>query len=46
MSLLFHLDLWLYYISFKDNRAIQGQLLKVFLPMLVIYDGGMCGKHL
>ena len=45
MSALFHLELWLYCISFKDERAIQGQLPKVFLPMIGVPDGGMCGRH-
>ena len=37
MSGLFHLALWLYCLSFKDEeRAIQGQQPKVFLPMIGI----------
>ena len=34
-----------YLLSFKDERAIQGQLPKVFLPMIGVPDGVMCGKH-
>ena len=46
MSGLFHLELWLYCLSFKDEeRAIQGQQYKVFLPMIGVPDGGMCGRH-
>ena len=46
MSGLFHLERLLYCLSFKDERAtIQGQLLKVFLPMIGVSDGGMCGRH-
>ena len=35
----------LYCLSFKDERAIQGQLPMVFLPMISVPDGGMCGRH-
>ena len=45
MSRLFHLELYLYCLSFKSERAIQGQLPKVFLPMIGVLDGGMCGTH-
>ena len=45
MSGLFHLKLYLYYISFKDERTIQGQLPKIVLPMFGVSDGGMCGRH-
>ena len=41
MSGLFHLELYLYCLSFNDGRAIQGQLPKVLLPMI----GGMGGRH-
>ena len=34
MSGLFHLELLLYCLSFKDERAIPGQLPKVLLPMI------------
>ena len=30
-----------YIVSFKDERDIQGQLPKVFLPMIGVPDGGM-----
>ena len=45
MSGLFHLELQLYCLSFKDERAIQGQLPKVLLPMSGVTDGGMGGRH-
>ena len=45
MSGLFHLELQLYCLCVKDERAIQGQLPKVFLPMIGVSDGGMCGSH-
>ena len=45
MSGLFHLELWLYCLSFKDEIAIQGQLPKVLLPMNGVPDGGMGGRH-
>ena len=45
MSGLFHLELYLYWLSFKDERANQGQLPKVFLPMIGVPDGEMCGRH-
>ena len=41
MSRLFHLELYLYCLSFKDERAIQGQLPKVLLHMIGVPDGGM-----
>ena len=34
------------YLSFNDERAIQGQLPKLFLPMLGVPDGGMCRHNL
>ena len=34
-----------YCLSFKDERAIQGQLPKVLLPMIGVPDGGMGGRH-
>ena len=43
MSGLFYLEL--YCLSLKDERAIQGQRPKVFLPMIGVPNGGMCGKH-
>ena len=46
MSGLFHLELQLYSLSFKDERPIQGQLPKVFLNMIDVPGGGMCGRHL
>ena len=42
---LFHLELQLYCLCVKDERVIQGQLPKVFLPMIDAPDGGMCGRH-
>ena len=45
MSGLFHLELTLYCLSFKDERAIQGQLPKVFLPMIGVPDGERCVRH-
>ena len=45
MSALFHLELKLYCLSFKDERAIQGQLPNVLLPMIGVPDVGMDGKH-
>ena len=45
MSELFHLELELYCLSFKDERAIQGQLPKVLLPMIGIPDGWMGGRN-
>ena len=32
-------------MSFKDERAIQGQLPKVLVPMTGVSDGGMGGRH-
>ena len=43
MSGLFHLEL--YCLSFKDERAIQGQLPKVLLHMIGVPDGGVGGRH-
>ena len=40
VSGLFHLGLYLYCISFTDERAIHGQLPKVFLPMIGVPDDG------
>ena len=34
---------YIVYISFKYKRAIQGQLPKVFLPMIGVPDGVICG---
>ena len=34
-----------YIISFTDEKVIRGQLPKVFLPMISIHHGGMCGRH-
>ena len=45
MSGLFHLELQLYCLSFKDERAIQGQLPKVLLHMNGVPDDGMCGSN-
>ena len=45
MSGLFHLELQQYCISFKDERVIQGQLSKVFLPMIGVPGDGMCGRN-
>ena len=45
MSGLFHLELKQYYISFKDERVIQGQLPKVLLLIIGVPDDGMCGRH-
>ena len=42
---LFHLELELYCISFKDEMAIQGQLHMVLLHMNGVPDGGMGGRH-
>ena len=33
-------------LSLKDERAIQGQLPKVLLPMIGVPDGGMGGRNL
>ena len=45
MSGLFYLELWLYCLSFKDERTIQGQLTKVLLPMVGVPDGGIGVRH-
>ena len=45
MSGLFHLELYLYCLSFIYERDIQGQLPKVLLPMIGVPDGGMGGRH-
>ena len=45
VSGLFHLELYLYCIFFKDERAIQGQLPKVLLHLIGVPDGGMGGRH-
>ena len=45
MSGLFHLELYLYYIAFKDERAIQRQMPTVLLPMIGVPDGGIGGRH-
>ena len=37
--------LYLYCLSFKDETEIQGQLPKVFLPMIGVPDGGMWGRN-
>ena len=42
---LFNLELQLYCLSLKDERAIRGQLPKVLLPMIGVPDGGMGGRH-
>ena len=42
MSGLFHLELYLYCLTFNDEMAIQGQLPKVFQPMIGVLDSGMC----
>ena len=42
---LFHLELQLYCLSFKDERDIHGQLSKVFLPMIGYPDDGKGGRH-
>ena len=45
MSGLFHLELYLYCLSFEDERAIQGQLPKVLLTTIGVPDDGMGGRH-
>ena len=45
MSGLFYLELDLYCLSFKDERAIRGQLPNALLPMIGVPDGRMYGRH-
>ena len=45
MSGLFHLELQLYYLSLKDERAIYGLLPNVLLSMIRVSDGRMGGRH-
>ena len=45
MSRLFNLELQLYWLSFKDERIIQGQLFKVLIPIIGVPDDGMGGRY-
>ena len=45
MSGFLNLELYLCCLSFKYERAIQGQLPKVLLPRIGVPDGMMGGRH-